>query len=47
MPLVRIWMLKGCPDEFSKKVREVVYHDMVDTINVLVNDKFNSKEEDI
>jgi len=40
MPLVRIALMKGNPDGFPKKIGEVVYRTMVDTINVPANDNF-------
>ena len=40
MPLVRISLMKGKPDGFGKKVGEVVYRTMVDTINVPAKDNF-------
>jgi 4-oxalocrotonate tautomerase len=40
MPLVRISLMKGKPEDFGQKVGEVVYQAMVDTINVPVKDHF-------
>jgi phenylpyruvate tautomerase PptA (4-oxalocrotonate tautomerase family) len=40
MPLVRISLMKGKPEEFGQKVGEIVYQAMVDTINVPVKDHF-------
>ena len=40
MPLVRISLMKGKPEGFGKKVGEVVYRAMVDTINVPEKDHF-------
>ncbi len=40
MPLVRISLLKGKPASFGKRVGEIVYRAMVDTINVPGNDHF-------
>jgi phenylpyruvate tautomerase PptA (4-oxalocrotonate tautomerase family) len=40
MPLVRISLMKGKPEGFGKKVGEVVYQAMVDTINVPAKDNF-------
>lgn len=40
MALVRISLLKGRPDGFGKKVGEVVYRAMIDTINVPAKDHF-------
>lgn len=40
MPLVRISLMKGRPEGFGKKVGEVVYRSMVDTINVPAKDNF-------
>jgi len=40
MPIVRISFIKGKPDSFGKKVAEVVYRTMVDTINVPPKDNF-------
>ncbi len=40
MPLVRISLMKGEPDGSGKKVGEVVYRTMVDTINVPAKDNF-------
>ncbi len=40
MPLVRISMMKGSPEGFGKKVGEIVFQAMVDTINVPLKDNF-------
>ena len=40
MPLVRIALMQGKPAGFGKKVGEVVYRAMVDTINVPAKDHF-------
>jgi phenylpyruvate tautomerase PptA (4-oxalocrotonate tautomerase family) len=40
MPLVRISMMKGKPEDFGQKVGEIVYQAMVDTINEPVKDHF-------
>jgi 4-oxalocrotonate tautomerase len=40
MPLVRISLMKGKPEGFGKKVGEVVYRAMADTINVPEKDHF-------
>ena len=40
MPLVRISLLKGRPEGFGKKIGEVVYRSMLDTINVPAQDNF-------
>jgi 4-oxalocrotonate tautomerase len=40
VPLVRISLLKGKPEGFGKRVGEVVYRTMLDTINVPVKDNF-------
>jgi 4-oxalocrotonate tautomerase len=40
MPLVRISLMKGKPEGFGKKVGEVVYRAMADTINVPEKDNF-------
>ncbi len=40
MPLVRIAYLKGKPEGFGKKVGEVVYQTMLDTIHVPPKDNF-------
>lgn len=40
MPLVRISLMKGKPADFGKRIGEVVYRTMVDTINVPVHDNF-------
>jgi 4-oxalocrotonate tautomerase len=40
MPLVRISLIKGKPDGFGKKIGEVVYQAMADTINVPAKDNF-------
>ena len=40
MPLVRISLMNGKPEEFGQKVGEIVYQAMVDTINVPVKDHF-------
>jgi phenylpyruvate tautomerase PptA (4-oxalocrotonate tautomerase family) len=40
MPLVRISLTKGKPDNFGKRIGSIVYQTMVDTINVPVHDNF-------
>ena len=40
MPLVRISLMKGRSEGFGKKVGEIVYRTMVDTINVPAKDNF-------
>ena len=40
MPLVRISLMKGRPEGFGKKVGEVVYRTMMETINVPAKDHF-------
>lgn len=40
MPLVRISLMKGKPAGFGKKVGEIVYRTMVDTVNVPSKDNF-------
>ncbi len=40
MPLVRISLMKGRAEGFGKKVGEIVYREMVDTINVPAKDHF-------
>ena len=40
MPLVRISLMKGKSEGFGRKVGEVVYRTMVDTINVPAKDNF-------
>jgi len=40
MPLVRISLMKGRPDNSGQKVGEVVYQAMLDTINMPANDHF-------
>jgi len=40
MPLVRISLMKGKQEGFGKKVGEVVYRTMMDTINVPAQDNF-------
>ncbi len=40
MPLVRISLMKGRPEGFGKKVGEIVYRAMLDTINVPAKDNF-------
>jgi len=40
MPLVEISLMKGRGEGFGKKVGEIVYRTMVDTINVPVKDNF-------
>jgi len=45
MPLVRISLMKGRPAGFGKKVAEVVYRTMVDTINVPLKDNFQAITE--
>ena len=40
MPLVQIHLLQGKPIEFRRRVGEIVYETMVDTINVPPRDNF-------
>ena len=40
MPLVRIDLAKGKSAEHRKKIGEIVYNAMVETINVPADDKF-------
>ncbi len=40
MPLVRISLMKGKPGGFGRKISDIVYQSMVDTINVPKNDNF-------
>lgn len=40
MPLVRIHLMQGKPVEFRRKVGEIIYQTMVDTINVPPKDNF-------
>src|SRR5574342_544108 len=40
MPLVRIHLMKGKPAEFRRRVGEIVYETMMDTINVPPKDNF-------
>jgi phenylpyruvate tautomerase PptA (4-oxalocrotonate tautomerase family) len=40
MPLVRIDLLQGKPAEFRRRVGEIVYQTMMDTINVPAKDNF-------
>jgi 4-oxalocrotonate tautomerase len=40
MPLVRIALMKGKSEGLGKRIGEVVYHTMVDTINVPIQDNF-------
>lgn len=40
MPLVRISLMKGKPKGFGRRVGEVVYRAMIDTINVPAKDNF-------
>ena len=40
MPLVRISLMQGKPAEFRRKVGEIAYQTMVDTINVPPKDNF-------
>ena len=40
MPLVRISLLRGKGEAFGRKVGEVVYRAMLDTLNVPLKDKF-------
>ncbi len=40
MPLVRISLMQGKPAGFGKKVGEIVYRTMMDTINVPPKDNF-------
>src|SRR5574338_130272 len=41
MPLVRIDLLQGKPAEFRRKVGEIIYQTMIDTINVPAKDNFH------
>lgn len=45
MPLVRISLLRGKGEAFGRKVGEVVYRAMVDTLNVPLKDKFQVVSE--
>lgn len=40
MPLVRISLMQGKPVEFRRRIGEIVYQTMVDTINVPPRDNF-------
>ncbi|HSB00804.1 MAG TPA: tautomerase family protein [Anaerolineales bacterium] len=40
MPLVQIHLLQGKPAEFRRKVGEIIYQTMLDTINVPPRDNF-------
>jgi len=40
MPLVQIHLLQGKPIEFRRRIGEIVYETMVDTINVPPKDNF-------
>jgi len=40
MPLVRIDLMHGKPAEFRRRVGEIVYQTMMDTINVPAHDNF-------
>ncbi|MBI1893126.1 MAG: tautomerase family protein [Candidatus Rokubacteria bacterium] len=40
MPLARISLMQGTPEGFGKRVGEIVYRAMVDTINVPAQDHF-------
>ena len=40
MPLVSIHLMQGKPAEFRRKVGEIVYQTMIDTINVPPKDNF-------
>jgi hypothetical protein len=40
MPLVRIDLLQGKPAEFRRRVGEIVYQTMIDTIDVPSKDNF-------
>ena len=40
MPLVQIHLMQGKPTEFRRRVGEIVYRTMVDTINVPSKDNF-------
>ena len=40
MPLVNIHLLQGKPADFLRKIGEIVYQTMVDTINVPIRDNF-------
>ena len=40
MPLVNIHLLQGKPADFRRKIGEIVYQTMVDTINVPIRDNF-------
>lgn len=41
MPLVQIHLMQGKPAEFRRRVGEIVYQTMVDTINVPPRDNFH------
>ena len=38
MPLVRISLMKGKPGGFGKRIGEIVYRTMVDTIQITLNE---------
>ncbi len=40
MPLVRISLMQGKPDGFGKKIGEIVYRAMTETLNVPARDNF-------
>ena len=40
MPLVQIHLLQGKPAEFRRRVGEIIYQTMIDTINVPPKDNF-------
>jgi len=40
MPLVRISLIEGKPDEYRRKVGDAVHRALVDTINVPARDRF-------
>ncbi len=40
MPLVRISFMRGKPEGFGKKIGDVVYRTMIDTVNVPAKDNF-------
>lgn len=42
MPFVRIALMKGKSAEYQKKVGDIVYQAMIDTLNVPANDRSRS-----
>lgn len=45
IPIVRVALVKGEPEDFAKGVGDFIYRTMLDTINVAVKNNFQIKRE--